>query len=759
MASTVVCATYAATLSTLAAAGYSLLPEPQHVTLNGAEFPIDGTWHVKLNGVASGDVAIESLAEDMATRHGLRLAPGKDGPAIELTITGGSVSIGPAQDKDKGILAAQAYRIELSEHGIVIAANAPAGLFYGVETLVQLVKHRDGGLWLPAGQIIDWPDLQLRQIYWDNAHHLERLDAFKQAIRQAAFFKINGFVLKLEGHFQYRSAPALVEPYALSPAEYQQLTDYALRYYVQLIPYLDAPGHIAFILKHPQYAPLRAFPDNNYELCVANPQSLKLLHGMYQDLLDANQGGKYFYLSTDEAYYVGMADDARFSEAMRQRELGSQGKLLAEFVTKAAGYLHERGRTVVIWVEWPMLPGDVAALPDYVVDGVPGTREMNAAVAARRLRMMIYTPTQGEEAFFPDYFLQPASRCLHKAQTGHGRLSAGIEAITANPARNGNDLMGLFIAGWGDSGLHPETFWLGFATLAAAGWNPRVTDTAAAGQSFYRQFYGPSAVNMQRVYQLMSLQGQFWKDSWETCPSTARTPIWGNSSTIHHPRRPANDQTLPLPCVPAGDNLTVDSSWTTTNARRLELVDQHLLESDELLGLLHQNIRQIEYHSYNIEVFISIAQLCRHNLLLLKDLARADSLIAAAHISAVDNQPSNAVASLDQALDLVSSLRQRRNELLQTTTDTWYKTWCPRVAEANGRQFVHELDDVKDHLPDRTVGMEFLVYRELLLPLGDWVGKVQEARNTYAREHGMAQRADGGLSGSWNPCSPTQPKP
>ena len=59
----------------------------------------------------------------------------------------------------------------------------------------------------------------------------------KAALRQAAFYKVNGFVLKLEGHFQFHSAPAVVEPYALTPAELQELTDYALHYHVQLIPY------------------------------------------------------------------------------------------------------------------------------------------------------------------------------------------------------------------------------------------------------------------------------------------------------------------------------------------------------------------------------------------------------------------------------------------------------------------------------------------------------------------------------------------
>ena len=87
---------------------------------------------------------------------------------------------------------------------------------------------------------------------------------------------------------------------------------------------------------------------------------------MFQDLLDANKGVKYFYLSTDEPYYIGMADNAQCQEAARAKELGSVGKLLAEFTTRTANYLHDRGRTVVFWGEFPMKPDDLAsAAPSY----------------------------------------------------------------------------------------------------------------------------------------------------------------------------------------------------------------------------------------------------------------------------------------------------------------------------------------------------------------------------------------------------------
>lgn len=71
----------------------------------------------------------------------------------------GSAQVGEAQDKDREALARQAYRLRLAKNGIILTANAPAGLFYGAETLVQLVKHSGDDWWLPEGEIDDWQDV------------------------------------------------------------------------------------------------------------------------------------------------------------------------------------------------------------------------------------------------------------------------------------------------------------------------------------------------------------------------------------------------------------------------------------------------------------------------------------------------------------------------------------------------------------------------------------------------------------------------
>ncbi len=727
--------------SPLLARGYAIIPEPHQVNLGPNDIRFGRGWRLEIGpGVTKNSTAVLTLQADLASRFGILLNAEGSGRAVRLEIIPGSVHPGRTQDRDIEAIATQAYRLELSPEAIRITANAAAGLFYGVETLVQLTKRMGDALWLPAGEITDWPDLQLRQIYWDDAHHLDQLAELKRAVRQAAFFKVNGFAIKLEGHFQYHSTPALVEPYALSATDLQELTDYALRYYVQVIPYLDGPAHIAFILKHPEYAKLREFPDSNYELCATNPEAIQLTTGMFGDLIAANRGVKPIILSTDEPYYVGMADNDQCHEGVRAQELGSVGRVLDEFVTKVATYLRDHGRTVIFWGEYPLKPTDIDGLPSFVVNGETYGPDFDPLFKAHGIRQMIYTSTEGEEPFFPDYFSLPAGRRLHKSQSDAERVAGAIREIVTNTARRNADLMGMLVAGWGDMGLHPETFWLGYSTITAAGWNPDGPDSREAMSAFYPLFYGPSVRNMDRVYQLLSFQAQIWNDTWERVGSQARKPIWGNSDHIFRPPHPAHDLTLPLPNAPAETDLGYNGTWSRENARRLEAAGAALADNDELLGLLQENLRLAEYNRYGLEVFVAIAHLLRQHFTMLQALAQIDAELASAEIAARDAKAPEAVASVDRALEIARRIRDQRNHTLRDATATWYKTWYPRVAEANGRKFLHQMDDVKDHLPDRTVDMSYLVYYELLLPMEDWYEYTQAARNTYAKAHQLPTR-------------------
>lgn len=723
-----------------------MIPQPQKVSLEAEDFLFGEGWQLRLDrSVPSNDVAVEALREGLSQRFHVSLdVHGSSSGVLSLRIAAGSVPIGQAQDSNKRALEEQAYRIDLHQGSVAITANAPTGLFYGVNTLIQLLRPENGTLSLPGGTIEDWPDLQLRHIYWDDAHHLEKMDELKRAMKQAAFFKANGFVIKLEGHFQYKSAPAVVEPYALSPAQLQELTDYGLHYHIELIPYLDGPAHIAFILKHPEYAKLREFPDSNYEICATNPDSYKLLEGMYQDLLDANRGVKYFFLSTDEPYYLGLAHNSQCNETDMAKPLGSVGKIFAYFVNQAGEYLHDRGRTVIIWGEYPMKPSDIKALPPYVVNGEVYGQSFDQEFHRLGIQQMIFTSTEGEEKLFPDYFILPEAGLLHPlVKDGPDpdntvpRVNDVMNTISFDSSRVNTSLIGEIDCGWADMGLHPETFWLGYVAGGAAGWHPG-TSPKELINTFYPLFYGPGVVNMNTVYRMMSHQAQSWSDSWDTAPSNARKPIWGGPYDIYKTPLPASDQTLPLPPA-ASPDLSYHSEWSVQNAKRIQLAIDGLPQNEILQALLEENMERSQFNRYNLEVYLSIANLYRQNFDMISGIHGMDLDLAAADQTKA-LKPETALRDVDRALNTATAIWRERNEVLQSAITTWGVSWLPRVAEANGRYFLHEPDDVKDHLPDRTVDMSYFVYREKLLPFGTWVNSIAAARNQFAAAHNLAVR-------------------
>lgn len=725
-----------------------LLPVPQKVSLSDRHYVLDDSWAIVTgSNVSKNDPAVLSLTSQLKEHFGNSLR-GKGRNGIELIVRPGSVLIGETTDTNRTSLQRQAYRLKLEPGRISVTANAAPGLFYGVQTLIQLLQPDNGKTLFNTGEIVDWPDMDLRMIYWDDAHHLERLDAMKRAIRQAAYYKINAIALKLEGHFQFSSARPIVEPYAYSPKEYQELTDYAKARYVELVPYIDAPAHISFILKHPEYAGLRSYPNSNYELSVTNPKSDELMLSMFNDLMDANKGGKYVLLSTDEAYYVGKSE----SEKKRAAELGGNGGLLAEYITRIANQLHAKGRKVIIWGEYPLTLSDINSLPSHIING-EYKDNWASTFKAHGIRQLIYTSTQGVEPLFPNYSKIPSRRNSGNSQVtltddeqqqgdmSRGRVAEVLRGVTSSVTSGKADFMGVIVAAWADAGLNQETFWLGYAAGTSTAWNRNAVNAQSLTDRFYNSFYGNNTVQMNRVYQLLSNQANFWGSSWGSELSNLRTPIFGNSSKVFDTAKQVKDQILPLLPVPSAVDLSLNGDWNLGNKDRLQAARKFLKDNDELMNLLHQNILNANYQQYNLEVFRSVAQLCRQNLNMLLDLQRINDLLKLSSSIGSAN-PMVAVSLIDQALEQAGKIRDERNGMLQGVSAVWYQDWYPLVAEANGRKYLHQVDDVKDHPPVRTIDMSYLIYRQLKYPLGKWAEEVLNARNRFAKANNLPARTE-----------------
>ena len=106
---------------------------------------------------------------------------------------------------------------------------------------------------------------------------------------------------------------------------------------------------------------------------------------------------------------------------------------------------------------------------------------------------------------------------------------------------------------------------------------------------------------MNRVYQLLSTQAQFFAGTWDSEPSGTLPLIFGYSYGIG-PFTP-HLATLPLPSVPTADYLRLDHDWRHDNARRVELAWKFLGEN-ELLDLLYTNVSSVEFNRYNLRVYV-----------------------------------------------------------------------------------------------------------------------------------------------------------
>jgi len=186
----------------------------------------------------------------------------------------------------------EGYRLDAAADGVQIRAVAPAGLFYGVQTLRQLLSPWIGssnvqpGPWtMPAVHITDHPRYTYRGVMLDIARHFEPPAAVKRLIDDASAFKINVLHLHVSDDQGFRIAingrPELTDigsQFSVNndpggywtQAEYIDVVRYAAAHYMTVVPEVDTPGHNNAIIMSYNTGPTPpypVFPDIN---CGAN---------------------------------------------------------------------------------------------------------------------------------------------------------------------------------------------------------------------------------------------------------------------------------------------------------------------------------------------------------------------------------------------------------------------------------------------------------------------------------------------------------
>ncbi len=710
--------------------GYSVLPAPQKVELQSGDLEFNDGWGYDASKITKDHIATRSLLRDLQEFHRieLRTATNQTKNVIHLSVIKGAVQTGTDAELEK-----QGYRLKIAPSVIEITGNTDQGLFYGVQTLLHLLRTGSRGqLLLPISSIEDWPKLQLRFLHWDTKHHQDRMETLKQYLDWAARFKVNMIGFELEDKFEYPSNPIIGAPGAFTTAEMQELVNYGLERFIQIVPNVQSPAHMAYVLKHQQFAHLRA-DGNNYQSCLCDEDAYKLIFQMYDDVIKATKGVDYLFVSTDEVYYASSCAKCGKPDNDENRSLK-----WVEFVRRAREFAASRGRRILVWAEYPLLPEHVKMIPSDVIDGVIGEEEYLKTENELGMRQLAYTSMQGAEFLFPNHLPNYANAGGDMGPSS-GRLQGTFEYLSTGRIWRGKPI-GIFAAAWGDSGLHSETFWLGWATAAAYGWKPGAPAVEQAVADFMNIYYGPRVSEMVEVYRGMQSQAQFFERSWDNVVSRARAAGYGNSygkgiGTTRH------DETLPQPALPELPGLNFAPVYVGRYEKLVADAQLNARENDALVHRIHQNLLKADRNRYNLEVFLSLAELTGHQSRLILGMKEIEAKLGAARQAAEKGDSQQAVGQLLAAYTRARSTVEERQKMFTYLTTVWEKSRFPKGREVNGKKFLHILDDTKDHWADRRANLSYMIAPEESIGLEQWMKKLAALIREYAQKNNVPVRA------------------
>jgi len=265
----------------------------------------------------------------------------------------------------------QRYALDITAGGIRISARAPAGAFYAVMTLTQLLRQY--GRALPLLHIEDHPDFARRGVMLDiSRDKVPTMQTLFELVDMLAGLKINEFQLYTEHTFAYRRHPVVwASASPMTGEEIMQLDAYCRMRHIDLVPNQNCFGHMRRWLIHEAYRHLAECPDGcdtawgyfaePFTLCPGDPGSIALVEEIFEELLP-HFTSRFFNVGCDETVDLGQGRSKAEAEAR------GAGRVYLDFLLKVYERVKRHGRTMQFWGDIIMAhPELVAELPRDVI--------------------------------------------------------------------------------------------------------------------------------------------------------------------------------------------------------------------------------------------------------------------------------------------------------------------------------------------------------------------------------------------------------
>jgi hypothetical protein len=400
-----------------------------------------------------------------------------------------------------GSVADQGYTLTVTADRILIAGIDRAGVYYGVQTLIQLLPEHSGAV--QCLRASDWITVPLRGISMDlYSGEIYTMDLMKRNIRRLAHYKLNLLVLYLEDAFEFPSHRDIGELRdRLTTLEVRELDEFARGHHVELVPCYDSPGHMFNTLNHPNYKYLREGTEIDAQKAVINithPDAYPLLRDLYGDLCRAFSS-EMNYVSGDEALSIGTGASKGLAD-----EIG-KANMFVGYLKKMREIAAEYGKRIAVAGD-PFEPGffKTFGLDNY---GVEALKQLPRDVIVGPWHYgdvpeFEFGNTLNELGF--DQILWTSNAAFYELYPDQNTAAANVESFV--PYAHSLHAMGMVHSDW--NGWQENTFseynWPAIAFYADWAWASPARPWAEALPVAVESFYGPGTASLANTIRFLS---------------------------------------------------------------------------------------------------------------------------------------------------------------------------------------------------------------------------------------------------------------
>jgi len=320
------------------------------------------------------------------------------------------------------------YKLEITENKIIIKGT-PQGIFYGVQTLLQLLPLNKKNIRIPDLQIEDSARFSYRGMHFDVGRHFFSVDYVKKYIDFLALHKFNTFHWHLtedQGwRIEIKKFPKLTEtgscrdqtlsgPYGsnnydgkkycgyYTQEQIKDIVKYAEERYVNIIPEIEMPGHsMAALSAYPYlgctkgpYKVMQTWGVSDDVICAGNDSSFSFLEGVLDEVMEMFPS-KLIHIGGDECPKERWHNCLLCQKRIKENNLKNEHELQGYFITRIEKYVNANGRQIIGWDE--ILEGGLA--PNAAL---MSWRGINGGIAAaKQNHFVVMSP--GRPCYFDHY--------------------------------------------------------------------------------------------------------------------------------------------------------------------------------------------------------------------------------------------------------------------------------------------------------------------------------------------------------------------